>query len=420
MPASCPSRSAVRLALAALLLGGTGCDRDGSAAGGPLELNWYVFHEPSGAFAEAARLCSLAADGAYHIRLRPLPVDADQQHEQLARRLAARDPAIDLIGMDVIWTAEFARAGWILPWSGQAAAEARAGRFPAAVASATYDGALWAIPFTSNAQLLWYRSDRIPVPPDTWDDLLDQAEALGPDGRIELQGERYEGLTVFFNSLLASAGGRILDAEGRLALETEPTLTTLRLMRRLGRSPGVNPALSTEREDQSRLAFEAGQAAFMVNYSFVWPSAQINAPAVAAHMAWAAWPSVLPGRPARVTLGGIQIGVSAYSANPEPAFRAAACLASADHQRLAARAGGLPPSMTALYDEPGIRAVLPFADQLRDTLRQAALRPANPRYGDLSLAIGRVLHPLRHIEPKRDLPRLRRAVQRALGAEGLL
>ncbi len=72
-------------------------------------LNWYVFDEPSGAFIDAANTCSRQSGGTYTINLVPLPADADQQREQLVRRLAAHDSAIDIIGMDVIWTAEFCR-----------------------------------------------------------------------------------------------------------------------------------------------------------------------------------------------------------------------------------------------------------------------------------------------------------------------
>jgi multiple sugar transport system substrate-binding protein len=404
---------------AALVLGLGGC----AEPEGPRtpSLHWYVFDEPSGAFAQAARLCSEAAGGDYAIEIVALPADADQQREQLIRRLAARDRDIDLIGMDVIWTAELAEAGWILPWSGEAAREARAGRLPAALASATYQGRLWAAPFTTNAQLLWYRTDRVQAPPATWDEMIERAEALGKVGKIQAQGERYEGLTVFFVSLLASAGGAVLDEGGRgPSLEPVPTRAALEVMRRLARSPAADPALATDREDQARLAYESGDSSFMVNYTFVWPSMQRNAPEVAAHTRWARWPAVSADRPSRVTIGGINLGVAAYTRHPDLGFRAASCLASAPSQRLAAEAGGLPPTIEGLYDEPAVRATFPFADSLRETLRDAVQRPQSPLYSDISLAISRTLHPMRDIEPAADVDRLRDAVGRALRSEGLL
>jgi len=384
-------------------------------------LRWSVFDEQSGSFEAAAERCTEASGGAYRITLVPLPADADQQREQLARRLAARDAAIDLIGMDVIWTAEFARAGWILPWTGAAAEQAAQGRIGATLESATFGGRLWAVPFTTNTQLLWYRTDRVDHPPATWDELFSMAEALGARGTIEAQGERYEGLTVFFVSLLASAGGAVLNPSGeRVELQTASTERALSIMQRLATSTAADPALATAREDQARLAFETGKPSFMLNYTYVWPSAQRNAPAVAAHMGWARWPAVDPQRPARVTIGGINLGISAYSRQPELAFRAALCIASEENQRLAAARGGLPPTLDALYEDPEVRATFPFADTLRATLRDSVSRPQTPLYNDVSLAISHTLHPLRDIEPARDVARLRAAVDRALRSEGLL
>ena len=375
---------------------------------------------PKDAFAAAAERCSEQSAGEYRVELVALPADADQQREQLVRRLAARDSDIDIIGMDVIWTPEFAAAGWILPWEGRLAEQVRTGRLGSAVQSAEFDGRLWAAPFTTNTQLLWYRTDRVITPPTTWDQMLDLAESLGA-GAIQAQGERYEGFTVFFTSLLASAGGAVLDESGtRVALPDEPTRAALDIMQRLARFPAADRSLATDREDQARLAFETGAPSFMINYTYVWPSAQRNAPEVAANMGWARWPAVVEGRPSRVTIGGINLGVGAWSSHPQLAFRAAACIASEDNQRLAAERGGLPPTIAALYDDPQVRDTFPFADLLRETLRDAVQRARTPLYNDVSLAISRTLHPMRDIDPQRDVARLRAVLGRALRSEGLL
>src|SRR3954454_15552558 len=97
------------LALAALTAAGCG----GSSSKGVATLNWYVFNEPSGSFAAAAKKCSQQSGGKYKIAVQALPTDADQQRENIVRRLAAKDSSVDIVGMDVIWTAEFAEAGWI-------------------------------------------------------------------------------------------------------------------------------------------------------------------------------------------------------------------------------------------------------------------------------------------------------------------
>ena len=383
-------------------------------------LHWYVFNEPSGAFAEAADNCAQSSGGDYRIAIVPLPADADQQREQLVRRLAAGDHDVDLLGMDVIWTAEFAAAGWILPWPDDVARKIT-GRLEPTLRSARWSGHLWAAPFTTNAQMLWYRSDRVAKPPATWDEMLRDAEAIGPKGTIEAQGARYEGLTVLFISLLRSAGGHLLAESGQdVSLAAAPTRHVLELMRRFARSPAAPENLANAHEDEARLGFETGNASFMLNYSFVWPSAHENAPEVARHMAWARWPRVDPSIPSRVTLGGLNVGVGENTRYPARAYRAALCLTSARNQRLAARLGGLPPTLESLYDDPAVRKAFPFADTLRATLRDAVQRPQTPLYSDVSLAISHTLHPMRDIDPVRTAARLRKAVQRALHSEGLL
>jgi multiple sugar transport system substrate-binding protein len=386
-----------------------------------LTLAWYVFDEPSGAFRDAAEHCSQMSAGRYAIVLTPLPTDADQQREQLVRRLAAADPDIDIIGMDVIWTAEFAEAGWILSWTVASSGRVAVGRLPTSVESVRYKNRLWGIPFTSNAQLLWYRNDLVSNFPQSWDELIEKAETMGNSGNIQVQGQRYEGLTVFFISLLASAGGSVLDESGgTVSLEAAPTVEALSLMKRIATSPSADPALATAREDQTRLSFETGKPTFMINYSFVWPSAHQNAPEVAAQMGFARWPSVSQNHKSRVTLGGLNLGVGAFTRHPDLAFQASECLASKSNQVRAAKQGGLPPTLEALYDDPEIRKRFPFADILRETLRDAVLRPQTTVYNDISLAISRTLHPMRDIEPVTDALRLRKAVKQALNSEGLL
>lgn len=408
---------AVIAAIGAIALAGCSSG-DGNAVP---TLHWYTYDEPGGSFTDSATRCTEAANGQYKVEVVVLPNDADQQREQLVRRLAAGDSSIDLMSMDVIWTAEFAGARWVLPYPADVAARATDGRLQGAVDSATYLDQLWAAPFTGNSQLLWYRTDRAPTAPATWDQMIAEAEAIGPGGGIEAQGARYEGLTVFFNSMLASAGGTILNEDGtEVSLEEEPTHRALEVMREYGRSSAADPTLSTGKEDDARLGFESGRSTFMVNYPFVYPSAVKNNPDLAAMMAWAPFPGVDEGVPGRSTYGGFNLGVAAYTKHPDLAFEAAACLADDAGQRAAAIQGGLAPTTAALYDDPVIREQYPFADALRQSLATAAQRPQSPVYADISLAIQRTLHPISKIDPDRDVQRLRDAISDALESKGLL
>ncbi|WP_372530531.1 ABC transporter substrate-binding protein [Euzebya sp.] len=392
----------------------------GSSGGEGDQLNFYIFDEPSGSFEAAAEACS---GDDYTINVETLPSDADQQREQLVRRLAAGDTSIDLIGMDVIWTAEFAGAEWILPFEGEAAETATEGRLEAPVQTATYEDQIWGAPFTSNTQLLWYRSDLVDEAPETWDEMLDEAERLAEEGEphlIQAQGQRYEGLTVFANTMIQSAGTEVLGEDGEeVVLEEEPTRAALDTMARFANSVAAADTLSTSLEDTGRLEFEAGESAFMLNYPFVYPSAEENAPDIFEDMEYAVFPSVVEGEPAQVTIGGINVGVGAQTADPERAFEAANCIASEENQKVANLEGGLPPTSEALYEDEEIQEAYPFIGTVLETLQNAAVRPKSPRYNDVSLAISGSLHPMAQIDDD-TYDQLVQAVERALQGEGLL
>jgi multiple sugar transport system substrate-binding protein len=207
-------------------------------------LNFYSFNDPSGAVQTAVTNCSKQSGGKYTITYNKLPTSADDQRLQLARRLAASDPSMDILGLDVTWEAEFAEAGWILPWTGTYKQQAEAGTLKVPLQTATWKGQLVAVPYNSNTQLLWYRDDLVKTPPKTWDEMISDAEQLAKEGKphlIEIQGAQYEGVTVWFNTLIASAGGSILTPDGSKVALGQPAVTALGIMKKLGTSTAADP-----------------------------------------------------------------------------------------------------------------------------------------------------------------------------------
>ena len=140
-----PSWAAAVAALTVAVAVGCGFS-DEQGGGGARTLNWYVFNEPGGAYEEAIKACNEEAE-------RPLqdPVPAPAHRRQPAAR-ADRAPAgrrgrqVDLMGMDVIWTAEFAEAGWILPWEGARRGQATEGKLEGPRKTVEYEDKVWAHP----------------------------------------------------------------------------------------------------------------------------------------------------------------------------------------------------------------------------------------------------------------------------------
>jgi multiple sugar transport system substrate-binding protein len=390
----------------------------GGSSGGPAKLNLWVFNEPSGSFTGAADRCSAASNGRYKITFNALSNDADQQRQQLVRRLAAKDSTIDLLGMDVVWTAEFAEAKWIKPWPVAAAGAVKKGTLAGPLATATYKGRLWAAPANTNTQLLWYRKDLVKKPASTWDALIAQASALPKSNLIEIQGAQYEGTMVWFNSLVQSAGGTIVEGT-KVTLSNPSGTRAAGIMKKLATSKAGDPGISAQKEDQNRLAFESGSAAFEINYPFIYPSAKDAAPQIFKNLAWAPYPSVKPGGPNKAPIGGINWGVGNYTKHSAEAFQAAACLRNSQNQKEAAIKGGLPPTLNSLYSDPSLVKVYPFAGLIRQQVSTGAVRPVTPAYADVSLAVYKTVSPPTAIQLNGFVPTLRSRLSDALESKGL-
>ena len=402
-----------------------GCGGSGDGAGGAPTLRWFIFNEPSGVLETVASRCATEADGRYAIEFQYLPATADQQREQLVRRLGAKDDSIDLMGLDVVWTGEFANAGWLEPVPERRRDRLTREVFESVLETAQVDGELYAVPIWSNTQLLWYRKDRVDAPPSAWDEMLEQARRLGARGGIRVQANRYEGLVVWANAMIESAGTSILSSPKEIALDREDTMPALATMARVARSGAAAAGIDTSTEDSARLGFESGDASFMVNYPFAFPSARANAPQVFRNMAAAKYPRVRSSVESKPPLGGINLGVSRFSRHKDLAFEAIECLVAPGNQLAIAREGGLPPVRADVFDRPEIEEIYPgFASLVAESIQDAAARPAeSAAYQDLSLAIQRALHPVTAIDP--DDPdaayrRLRARVLQAIERRGLL
>jgi multiple sugar transport system substrate-binding protein len=417
-----PGAAVVGVMLASSAL--AACTSASAATGGsPVTLNFYNFNDPSGAVATAVTNCTKQSDGQYVITYNKLPAAADDQRLQMVRRLAAGDTSMDILGLDVTWEAEFAEAGWILPWTGADKQQAEAGTLAVPLQTATWNNQLYAVPYNSNTQLLWYRDDLVKTPPATWDQMISDAEELAKKGQphlIEIQGAQYEGSTVWFNTLVASAGGSILTPNGQAASLGEPAVRALEVMKRLGTSVAADPSLPVQMEDQNRLAMESGVAAFEINYPFVYPSMKANEPQIFKHFKWALYPRVKADEPSHVTIGGIDLAISKYSPNPALAFKAALCLRDRENQLNAAVLGGLPPTLESLYSDPAMFPAYPFHADILTSLQTASVRPQTPAYQNVSIVISHNVSPPAGIDPVGTEQALVGQINDALQSKGLI
>ncbi|WP_433268664.1 ABC transporter substrate-binding protein [Actinosynnema sp. CS-041913] len=389
----------------------------GSGDGG-ITINVYKY--PQENFQKIVDGCNEQADG-YRIVYHKLPREADGQREQMVRRLAAEDTGMDVLALDVTWTAELAKAGWIKEFTGSARSQVENGTLETPLNTARYEGKLYGAPDNTNVQLLWYRSDLVPTPPKTWDEMIalgTQLKQQNKPGLVEAQGKQYEGLVVLFNTLVNSAGGQILDENGTKAIVDDKAVQALEVLKKFATSEVADPSFSNFAEDDARLAMEGGKAAFMLNWPYVYAAAQ-KLPEFAPNFKWAPYPSI-DGGDAKVTVGGINYAVSAFTEHSEQSFDAVMCLRSAENQKFAAINDGVPPTIESVYEDPEMAKPYPMKDVILETLKNASVRPRTPAYQNVSTVISTILSPPADIDPRPTADRLRAELQDALDSKGVL
>jgi multiple sugar transport system substrate-binding protein len=433
-------------------------------------INYYTPASEMATFTAVAKRCNEELGGRFTIKQISLPKGADDQRLQLARRLTGNDKTLDVMALDVVWTAEFAEAGWALPLSddpaGKAEADARSNTLPGPLKTAEWQDKLYAAPITTNTQLLWYRADLMDEPPNTWDGMVTEATRLHAAGKpswIALQAKQYEGLVVWFNTLLESAGGQVLSDDGKSVTLTDTpehraaTVKALQIIKAVATAPGADPSITQTDEGTARLALEQGKAALEVNWPFVLPSLLENAvkggvsflplnddPALAGSIndvgtfsptdeqfraafdaskkvfGFATYPGVQQGEPAKVTIGGLNLAVAKTSQHKAEAFEAIRCMRNVENQRYTSIEGGLPAVRESLYDDPAFQAKYPQYEIIRQQLTNAAVRPATPVYQAVSTRISATLAPITDIDPERDADELADQVQKAIDGKGLI
>jgi multiple sugar transport system substrate-binding protein len=415
-------RTWASLAVAGLAASGLAACGTASASG-PVTLSFYFYPDNSGATQTALNNCSAQSHGKYKLSYQVLPQASDGQRQQLVRRLAAHDHTIDLMGLDVTWESEFAQAGWIEPWTGSNKAQAEDGTLKPALNTAIWKGQLYAVPDNSNTQLLWYNSALVPNPPTTWAQMLADSAKLAKEGKphyIEIQGAQYEGATVWFNTMVASAGGSILNPDATKVTLGAPAVKALTIMKQLASGPAADPSLDVQEENQNRLAFEANTAAFQLNYPFVYPAMKLDNPKLFKTFKWALYPQVTPGVPAKVTIGGTDLAVSAYSKHKALAFQAALCIRDKANQVIGANVGGVPPTIASLYNDPALFKDYPFHADILKELEDASVRPKSPVYQVVSIDISHLISPPGGINPASTEKSMTSQLNNALQSKGLV
>jgi multiple sugar transport system substrate-binding protein len=327
-----------------------------------------------------------------------LPRASNGQLAQLVANLQAKSDLYDVIDMDVIWTAEFASNGWIIPLPQS--------QFPLgdflkpAVDTARYQGRLYAVPDYSNADLLYYRKDILAKagkqPPKTWAQLQQLAKTVAP--KYGLSGYAgtfapYEGLTVNFAAAVQSAGGSILSPEGtKVTVNSAKALQGLEFLVNGFRQGWIPRAALSYEEESAQNAFASGKFLFLDNWPDVY--AALSAPGPQNKVYGKFGIAALPGPDGMGSgsLGGANLAISAYSQHQRTALDFIKYMTNLDNERQMLEKGSFPPVWTRLYTDKSLIRSYPYLPVLEQAINSARPRPAITNYDQASLAISSTVY----------------------------
>jgi len=329
------------------------------------------------------------------VRIVELPESADGQRQQMVNNAQVKSDAYTVLNLDVVWTAEFAANRWVveLPQS-----QFQLDKFlKPALDTAKYRDKLYAVPVYSDGGLLYYRKDLLDQvglkAPKTWADLLtacQKVDALpGATGMSCYAGqfEKYEGLTCNFSEAVQSAGGALLDADGKPTLNTPEAKAGLDVLVQ-GFKTGVIPQKAiTYKEEEGRRAFQAGELLFHRQWPYQWALANKTdgSSQVAGKFDVAPLPGVKSGGSS--TLGGHNFAISSFAKNKATALDFIKFFTSEDNERSNLIATSQAPTLASLYEDQDLIKQFPYLPTLKASIESAKPRPQAVKYADVTSAI---------------------------------
>ncbi|TFH86327.1 ABC transporter substrate-binding protein [Billgrantia azerbaijanica] len=341
---------------------------------------------------DAADYCPIAARQwaertGHSVKVVSTPNDTTEKLSLYQQLLGSGSSDIDVLMVDIVWPGmldnHLADLGEYLP------ADATHGFFPALIDNNTVDGRLLAMPWYTDAGLLYYRKDLLEKygheVPETWQELTATAEAIQAAEReagnddfwgFSFQGRAYEGLTCNALEWVAShGGGTLVDGEGKVTIDNPRAAAALDLAASWIGTISPEGALN-HTEEETRGIFQSGNALFLRNWPYVWSLANGEGSAVAGKIGIAPLPHGPEGEP-RATLGGWNFAVSRHSEHPALAADLVAFITSREQQKAHAIRMGMNPTIEALYQDAEVLASNPAMGELYETLRNGVPRPAS-------------------------------------------
>lgn len=405
------------LAGAALLGGGTlGCGGGSEPQNGVVNITFSFGPDDSGTLEELVESFNREFEGEIQVEYRQFSRLTDEYFDEIAGELARGLGDVDVIGGDVVWTAEFAENGWIEDITTRMYRD-----YPltvpdvfldAAITSCSYNNRLWGTPWFTDAGLLYYRSDLLEEagfsePPQTWEELSEMATQIQDDSDIRFgfvfQGDDYEGGVVNGCEYIWNAGGQLLTGTTAVpSTGTPPSLSPnvvtinnpnavrgLGIERSLVTGGAAPEEVASYREEDCSDAFLAGDAVFMRGWPFMYALAGEEGSEVeTGQIGVAPLPTDdVEGR-SFSCLGGWNMLVNSASENQDAAWEFIKYATAPERQRTRALEGSFLPTLMELYEDSEVSEGVPVIGLGGEIIENnTRTRPVTPFYSEISATL---------------------------------
>ena len=364
-----------------------------------------------GAVGQELELCREGAEAwaektGHTVKVVSTPASATERLALYQQLLAAEASDVDVFQVDVIWPGIL--GSHFVDLNRYLAAGAAQAHFASIIENNTVDGRLVALPWFTDAGLLYFRKDLLArygaEVPATWADLTATAKRIQAAERARgndkmwgfvWQGRAYEGLTCDALEWIDShGGGTIVDADGRVTINNPRAARAIDLAASWVGTISPKGVLNYQ-EEEARGVFQSGNAVFMRNWPYAWSLGNGPKSPVRGKIGVAALPKGGSGGKHTGTLGGQQLAVSKYAKDVVAAVDLVAYLAGPDEQKRRAIKGSFHPTVADLYKDPDVLKANPFFASLLDTFSNAVARPSRKtgtRYNRVSAAFWNAVH----------------------------
>ncbi|KTR98271.1 extracellular solute-binding protein [Pantoea dispersa] len=250
-------------------------------------------------------------------------------HDKIVAARGAGGNGYDVVLFDAIWPAEFSKFDLLQDVSSRISADEKEKIFPGAMNTVVFKGKTLGMPWILDTKYLYYNKAMLEKAgikdlPQTWQQVMDDARIIKQKNIVKYplvwSWSQAEALVCDYTTLVSGFGGKFYN-NGKLDFSTPASLQAVKLMKSSLDEGLTNPASREYLEEDVRKAFSNGDAAFALNWTYMYNMANdAKQSKVAGQVGIMPAPGDAPNRFGAVN-GSMGLGIAKGSSHPKQAWQ---------------------------------------------------------------------------------------------------